>query len=199
MPRHHRPPCAAKCRRRRFPSLPLLAFAFAVLGVSGGCSQPAPHSAAATKHADDHEHAHDDGDHGDHDHHDNDHADDHGHEHPTTFAEAVDAIGSRLASLEKAFTDDDHDEADAIVHEIGHLLEDGEELLAKVPAGVAAKAREAWNELGDCLDDVDERLHAADDDRNGVKTAYEAVKDRVGSAIKALRVQANSDGVPGGG
>lgn len=167
-----------------------------VVAVAVGCSgKPAPTTAAKTgSHDDDHEH-------GD-DHDDHEHDDDHGHEHPTTLAGAVEAIGSRLASLEKVFTGkefaDKHlDEADSLVHEIGHLLEDGDELLEKVPEAVAAKARDAWNELDDCLGDLDEKLHAAGDDKKkAVKEAYEAVKARIGSAMESLRSHAKSAGKP---
>lgn len=178
----------ANCRTNRFLLLAMLPATVAVLGVAVGCSQPARVPAAAGKTA--HDHDHDDHDHDDH----GDHGDDHGHEHPTTLAGAVDAIHSRLVSLEKAFKDHDHDEADAIVHEIGHLLEDGDELLAKAPEAVAAKARGAWNELGDRLADVDEKLHAAGDDKDAVKAAYEAVRTKIESAVEALREHARSSG-----
>jgi len=171
---------AVKCRETRFPLLAMLPAAMAVAGFAIGCSQPASVPASAGKTAaHDHDHDHDD--------HDDDHGHDHDHDHPTTIGGAVDAIHSRLASLEKAFRDNDHDEADAIVHEIGHLLDDGEDLLAKAPEAVAAKARGAWNELGDCLADVDEKLHAAGDDRDAVKAAYEAVKTKIDAAVESLR------------
>ncbi len=181
---------AVQCLSARFPLLAMLPAAMAVMGLAIGCSQPAGVPAAAgktTAHDHDHDHDHDDHDHDDHD-------DDHGHGHPTTLAGAVDAIHSRLASLEKAFKDHDHDEADAIVHEIGHLLDDGEELLAKAPEAVAAKARGAWNELGDCLADVDEKLHAGGDDKDAVKAAYEAVKKKIDSAVESLREHTSSSG-----
>lgn len=179
-------PCVAEIRNARFP---ILAVAFIACAALIGCSQPAsaPPTAMKTGNAT-----------ASHDHDDHDHDDGHDHEHPTTLAGAVEAIGSRLVSLEKAFAKDDHDEADSLVHEVGHLLEDGEELLAKVPEAVAAKARDAWKEVEDCLADVDEKLHDAGDDKAAVKKAYEAVKDRISTAIEALRGHVKSTAEPAG-
>ena len=193
--------------RISFPGVSIAAVAIVSFTMAAGCGGPAAPRVSKTgdkpmaqKHDhdhDDHDHEHDDHDH-DHGHehgdHDHGHDDDHGHEHPTTLAAAVDAIGSKLASLDKAFTDADHDEADAIVHEIGHLLEDGGKLLSKAPQAVAAKAAGAWKEIDDCLGDVDEKLHEAGDDKEAVKKAYDAVKDRIGSAIDALRDHLKSAG-----
>lgn len=182
------------CRTARPPLPPMAIIALTVVGVAVGCGQTATVTPSAAKKGGKPEaRAHD------HDHHD-DHGHDHGHDHPATLGDAVDRIGKMLASLEKAFMEDDHDEADSIVHEIGHLLEDGEGLLAKAPEAVAAKARGAWKELGDCLADVDEKLHeAADgkdagDGKSAVKKAYEGVKARIGLAIDALRGHVKSAG-----
>lgn len=171
------------CRTSRLSLPPVAIVALIVVGLAVGCGQTGTATPSAAKKAKAHAH--------DHDHHD-DHDHEHGHEHPTTLGDAVDRIGTMLASLEKAFKDDDHDEADEIVHEIGHLLDDGEKLLAKTPEAVAAKARGAWKELGDCLADVDETLHDKGEDKSAVKKAYEGVKARIGSAIDALRGHAKS-------
>lgn len=169
------------CRPPRPASPHLAIVALIVVGVAIGCGQTGAPTPSAAKKAKSHDH-----DHGHHDDHDHD------HEHPATLGEAVDRIGTMLASLEKAFKDDDHDKADSIVHAIGHLLDDGEKLLAKSPETIAAKARGAWEELGDCLADVDETLHEKGEDKSAVNKAYEGVKARIGSAIDALRVHAKS-------
>lgn len=176
-------------RQARATFAPMVIVALTVVGVAVGCGQTGTSTPSAAKKTKSHSH--------DHDHHD-DHEHEHGHEHPATLGDAVDQIGTMLASLEKAFNDDDHDKADSIVHAIGHLLDDGDKLLAKTPEAIAAKARNAWEELGDCLADVDEKLHdAADgkdagDDKAAVKKAYEGVKARIGSAIDALRAHVKS-------
>lgn len=176
------------CRTARLPLPPITIVALTLVGVAVGCGPTGTPTPSTAKNAKSHAH--------DHDHHD-DHDHKHGHEHPATLGDAVDRIGTMLSSLEKAFKDDDHDEADAIVHEIGHLLEDGEKLLAKAPEAVAAKARGAWKELDDCLADVDEKLHDKGKDKSAVKKAYEGVKVRIGSAIDALRGHVKSPADPG--
>lgn len=188
------------CRTARLP-LPTPAIAslavvgLTIVGFAVGCGPTGTATPPAVKKAK--SHAHDHGHHDDHEH-------DHDHEHPATLGDAVDQISTMLASLEKAFKDDDHDKADSIVHAIGHLLDDGDKLLAKSPEAIAAKARGPWKELGDCLADVDEKLHdAADgkdagDGKSAVKKAYEAVKARIGSAIDALRDHAKSAGPSAG-
>lgn len=164
-----------------------------IVGLAVGCGPTGTATPPAVKKAKSHDH-----DHGHHDDHDHD------HEHPATLGEAVDRIGTMLASLEKAFKDNDHDKADSIVHAIGHLLDDGEKLLAKSPETIAAKARGAWEELGDCLAEVDEKLHDsadgkdAGDGKSAVKKAYDGVRARIGSAIDALRDHAKSAGPSAG-
>lgn len=146
-----------------------------------GCSPtpaPAPARVAADtdRDADDHDHGHD---------HDHEHDDD--HSKPETIEAALAELGKVVESVKKSLAAKDLDEADGHVHMVGHLVDDLHGLVkaAKLPAETEAAAKKALDELYECFDDLDTKLHSADED---VKKAidYAEHEPRVEAAIKAL-------------
>lgn len=167
---------------------PATVAALAVLvAMLAGCAEPpppaAPRPAAAAR---SHDHDHDD-----HDDHDHGHgksaakAPDHDdHEHPRTIAAGVAEVQSLWGKVRTAIGKGDRDTADEHVHEVGHLLEDFEPLLAAVPAGSKEAGKKALEEIFDCFDSLDAAFHGAEDDWK--KVDLDALSPRLDAAFKTL-------------
>ncbi len=138
-----------------------------LLVLAGGCT-PAATPPAATP---DSQAAHDD--HDDHDHDGHDHGDKKlpdaselaelhdEHVHATSYNQSVEMLESMVTKARAAKEKDDHDSLDNTVHEIGHALEDVNDLATKDSLDAAAKEKiaEAVEILMDAFGKVDEKLH----------------------------------------
>lgn len=133
----------------------------------------------------------------DHDHeHDHDHAaakagnkddhDDHDHAHPETLAAAVAELEKMWGGIKTALKGGKLDEADDMVHEVGHLLEDLPDLLAKSkPAEDAAQAgKKAIDEVFACFESIDTAVHAGADEVQ--KLDLDGLAPKIESAFKSL-------------
>lgn len=166
---------------RRLASASSLAILVSMLA---GCAEPPPPAAprpAAAARA--HDHDHDDHDHG--------HgkaaakATDHGdHEHPRTIAAGVAEVQSLWGKVRTAIGKGDRDTADEHVHEVGHLLEDFEALLAAVPEESKEVGKKALEEIFACFDSLDAAFHGAEDDWK--KIDLDALSPRLEAAFKTL-------------
>jgi hypothetical protein len=165
------------CGRR-----PASAAAILTVGVMlAGCAEPpppvAPRPAAAAR-AHDHDEAHD------HDHGKAGSKADHDHEHPQTLAAGVAEIQSLWGKVRMAMGKGDRDQADEHVHEVGHLLEDLEGLLAAVPEDAREGGKKAMEEIFACFDSLDTAFHGAEDDWK--KVDLDALSPRLEAAFKTL-------------
>lgn len=167
----------------------------AVLGCSPAAPPARPGAAARpTRPAADHDH--DD----DHDH-DHDHAaekgpkkgdhDDHDHDHPETLAAGVAELAKMWGGIKTALKGGKLDEADDLVHEVGHLLEDLPGLVAKTkPAESAAEAgKKAIDEIFACFETIDTAVHAGEEeakklDLDGLATKIESAFESLSGLVK---------------
>ncbi len=160
-------PCLPGAARRSASAAGL-----AIVGaLVAGCSEPpppAPPRPAAVARAHDHEHDHDHGD----------------HEHPRTLAAGVAEIQSLWGKVRTAMGKGDRDTADEHVHEVGHLLEDLEGLLAAVPEEAREGGKNAMEEIFDCFDTLDTAFHGEEDDWK--KVDLDALSPRLEAAFKTL-------------
>lgn len=183
----------------------LLSLAFLVSGIlMAGCSQPAatPPKAASTNGAAkqgpaEHDHDHE---HGDHDH-DKTGASDkgeeameekdeaHEHAHPKTLAEGIEAFEKLLASVKEHVDAGTKDAADDAVHEIGHVLESLQGLVATSALAQEGKqaAGKALDELFDCFDSLDQAFHAEEGKGDSPKEALGKVTERIENAFKTIK------------
>jgi hypothetical protein len=140
---------------------------------AGGCS-PAPQP-VAVKPAPAHVHDQDD-----------DHDDDHAH--PATLAEGVAALRKLATDIGTKLAEGSRDDADDIVHDLGHTLEDLPALAAKakLSAAAAETANKAIGELEQCFGKLDEALHAAEGQGESPAEVHASLKDRIEAALKAL-------------
>lgn len=154
----------------------------AVIWLAGGCGPapvPTPPAAQPVAEHDDHDHD------GDHDH---DHAHDKDDAQPDTIEAGLAELGTVIEAAKKALADKNLDDADNHVHMVGHLVDDLHGLVsrAKLPAETEAAAKKALDELYECFDDLDTKLHAADEEiRKGID--YAMHEPRVTAALEALR------------
>jgi hypothetical protein len=176
---HHMPGfCVMHVLARKAPSLPVSgrrpasAAGLVIVGaLVAGCSEPPPPAAprpaaVARAHDDDHDHGHGD------------------HEHPRTLAAGVAEIQSLWGKVRTAMGKGDRDTADEHVHEVGHLLEDLEGLLAAVPEEAREGGKKAMEEIFDCFDTLDTAFHGEEDDWK--KVDLDALSPRLEAAFKTL-------------
>ncbi|REK17415.1 MAG: hypothetical protein DWQ37_06400 [Planctomycetota bacterium] len=136
-----------------------------------GCGSPAPpagegnDSAAQTDAHEDHAHDQHEGD---------DSA-------PASLDAAIDQLRQQNASLEKCFADKkDLEEADSIVHEIGHTLEHISEFIKKLPEGEQSVLKKPLEALFERFGKLDEDIHA------GEEVKYSEISEPIATDISAL-------------
>jgi hypothetical protein len=168
------------------PSAVLVALTLSTIAT--GCGSPPPPAAAPkpgtttkTNRADDHGH-----DHGDHD-------------HPATLAEGVEQLQKALATITSSLATGAKDAADDAVHDVGHLLEDLEQLVEKQEwtAEVKETGRKALAELTECFDKLDQALHAAEGEGESAVKVLGSVTERIGKAIVSLGELIKADSTSG--
>lgn len=185
----------------------LLSFVVLVSGILiAGCSQPAATppkggsaSTAPKQGPAEHDHDHEHGDH-DHDHGKADAADKgeeamedkdeaHEHAHPKTLAEGIEAFEKLLASVKEHVDAGTKDAADDAVHEIGHVLESLQGLVATSALAQEGKqaAGKALDELFDCFDSLDQAFHAEEGKGDSPKEALGKVAERIEAAFKTIK------------
>jgi hypothetical protein len=148
---------------------------------AAGCNQappaaPTPRPVAATR-AEEHDHDHAHGKAAAP-------AEDHEHEHPRTLSAGVAELETLWGRVRKAMGKGDRDKADEHVHEVGHLLEDVEGLLATVPEESREVGKKAMEEIFDCFDSLDRAFHGDEDEWK--KVDLEALAPRLEAAFKTL-------------
>jgi hypothetical protein len=153
-----------------------------VLVIMGGCGPASPPRPARSVADADHDHDHDHG---------HDHDDDHGHDDHHAKAETLEAgvaeLGRVVAAVKDALSDDDLAEADGHVHMVGHLIDDLHGLVAraKLPSDAEVAAKKALDELFECFDQLDTKLHSPDEEvRKAID--YAEHEPRVKAALEAL-------------
>lgn len=182
--------------------VPLVALvaAFLIAGCSqptatppkGGAGSTAPKQGPAES---GHDH-----DHGDHEHGKTDGADAgdeamdekddaHEHAHPKTLAEGIEMFEKLLGSVKEHVAADAKDSADGAVHEVGHLLESFQGLVANSTLAEEGKqaAGKALDELFACFDSLDQALHAEEGQGDTPKAALEKVAERIEKAFQAIK------------
>lgn len=159
-----------------FAWLPVLA---TVVVVAPGCGEPAPAPVvgpvpAAVKPAD-HDHGHD---------HEHGAAATGGHVHPETLPAAVTELKELVAKVREALASGDREKADGPVHEVGHLLEDIEGLVAKakLPAEREAAVKQALGEIFQAFDTLDTAIHG-DADK---PIEFAPLDEKIGKALGVL-------------
>jgi hypothetical protein len=158
-----------------------------IVGCNPTTPPVAPAKPVAAAHAD---HGHDHGKEDSHDHGkktDKDHADhdDPDHAHPKTLAAGVLELEAMWGQVKESLKAGDRDKADDKVHEVGHLLEDFEGLLAKEKAEAQEAGKKATEEVFDCFDKLDAAFHGDEDDLK--KLDLNALGERLEAAIKTLK------------
>jgi hypothetical protein len=171
----------------------VVAFAMTASMATIGCGSPTPTGAApqagpagskpqASKpHADDHGH-----DHGD-------------HVHAATLAEGLEQLQKAMATITTSLATGAKDAADEAVHEVGHILEDLEQLVEKQEwtAEVKETGRRALAELTECFDKLDQSLHAAEGEGESALNVLGSVTERIGKAIVSLGSLIKADSTSG--
>lgn len=168
--------------------LPLLAMGCLVVIGCAPAAPPAPKAGlAVARPAADHDHDHDHAakEKDDHDH------DDHDHAHPETLAAGVAELTKMWGGIKAALKGGKLDEADDMVHDVGHLLEDLPELLAKSKPSedVAEAGKKAIDEVFACFEAIDTALHAGEEeakklDLDGLTTRVEAAFTSLSGLVK---------------
>lgn len=141
-----------------------------------GCEAKKPSAAGAAKPAASHDHDHD------HDH-------GHDHDHPETLAAGVAELEKALTDVKRHLAADAKEKADDVVHDIGHLVEDLQGLVAKasLPAAAQAAAKKSLDELFECFDTLDTALHAKEGDGEPPAKVHESLAERIAAAVRALK------------
>jgi hypothetical protein len=118
--------------------------------------------------------------------HDHDHAD---HDHPETLAAGVVQLAEAAAAVEKHLASGATDEADEVVHGVGHIIEDIQGLLPKenLSADAKAAAAKALDEVFECFDKLDTALHAPAGKGEPPAEVHAGLKSRIDAAIKSLK------------
>ena len=139
-----------------------------------GCEPAAPPAAKTAPQA---AHGHD---------HDHGHAD---HDHPETLAAGVAQLAEAAAAVEKHLASGATDEADDVVHGVGHIIEDIQGLLPKenLTAEAKAAAAKALDEVFECFDKLDTALHAPAGKGEPPAEVHAGLKSRIDAAIKSLK------------
>jgi hypothetical protein len=151
------------CPPARLASLMLLAVTVGCAPAAAPSRPAAPATQAGGAHAD-HGHAHE-------------------HEPPNSFAEGVAALRDRALELGAKLAAKADGDADAAVHEIGHLLEAVRGMATK--EGLAEAASKGLDELEECFGKVDEAFHSGDE-KADPKKVLESVQERLEAAFKLL-------------
>lgn len=168
-----------------------VALALTLSIAASGCGSPTPPAPVskpaapkAAAHSDDHDHDH--GDHGD-------------HVHPATLAEGVEQLQKALATITTSLAKGANDTADDAVHEVGHLLEDLEQMVEKQEwtAEVKETGRKAIADLTESFDKLDQALHAAEGEGESALNVLGSVTERIGKAIVSLGELIKVDSTPG--
>ncbi len=117
-----------------------------------------------------------------------DHKHEAGHEHPATLAAAVKELEEICATIKTAFAKDDAEAAHGPLHDVGHLLEQFPDLIAKSTLDEAGKAEAttAVENIFSSLGAVDEGMHGS----GGKK--YSEVSETVDASLKTLADKAKS-------
>lgn len=115
----------------------------------------------------------------DHGHDDHDHGE---HQHAETPGEAFHELEELYATISKGFADNDEDAAHGPLHEIGHVLEELNELVGKSEVDEATKTAvaEQVETLMDAYGAVDASMHGKEG------SEYSEVSEKIDGAIKAL-------------
>ena len=118
-----------------------------------------------------------------------DHDHDHDHAHPETLAAGVAELEKMWGGIKTALKGGKLDEADDLVHEVGHLLEDLPGLLAKSkPAeDVAEAGKKAIDEVFACFESIDTAVHAGEEEAK--KLDLDGLATKIESAFKSLSGQ----------
>ena len=159
--------------RTLFRRLPIVASWCALAIFTVGCEPPQGSSGTQAGHGEDHAH---------------DHGDDHRgeHQHPETYEEALAEIKELHESVREVFTSggDPHD-ADADVHEVGHLLEDLPDLAEMLDLSVEAmsEVKQAADRAFEAYADLDTLIH---DGPDAVDVTFEEVNEIVDAALADL-------------
>lgn len=117
-----------------------------------------------------------------------DHDDDHDHAHPATLAEGVAALRKLATDIGTKLAGGSRDDADDMVHDLGHVLEDLPALAAKATLSEEAAdvAKKAIGELEECFGKLDEALHAAEGQGDSPAEVHASLKDRIEAALESL-------------
>ncbi len=109
-------------------------------------------------------------------------ASDHGHDHPETLADAVKELQSTCATIKAAYEKDDAEAAHEPMHEVGHLLEQFPDLIAKSDLDEAGKeeAKKAAESLFESYNAVDAGMHG----QEGKK--YADVSEAIDASLQVL-------------
>ena len=110
------------------------------------------------------------------------------HAHAETLADAVKELEGMCATIKAAFAKDDAEAAHDPLHEVGHVLEEIPDLVAKSALDEAGKAEalSANKSLLDEFDAVDQGMHGS----GGKK--YSEVAEAIDAALKTLVEKAKS-------
>jgi len=112
--------------------------------------------------------------------------DDHDHDHPEPLAAGVAALEKMWGGIKTALQGGKLDEADGLVHEVGHLLEDLPDLLAKSkPSDAMAEAgKKAIDDVFACFETIDTALHAGEEEAK--KLDLDGLATKIEAAFKSL-------------
>ena len=103
--------------------------------------------------------------------------------HPETFGEAVDAVVEMNAEIKAAFAKDDKEAAHDPLHEVGHVLEEMDELAAKAELSdeQLASVKKAVEQLFESFGAVDAVMHGKEG-----KT-YDEVSSQIDESLNVLK------------
>ena len=104
------------------------------------------------------------------------------HEHPETFAEAMEQLNTYKTQIETAYQADDPDSAHDALHEIGHVLEALPELASQVTEDAAQResVQQASDQLLDAYGKLDGAMHG------GEEVTYESVQADIDAGFATL-------------
>jgi hypothetical protein len=158
--------------------LPFACFATTMFVLGCGTATPPPQAAPSSAAAHDHDHEHG----AEHDHGAKSHA-------AGGWATTVQELIKLQTEIKGAFAADKEAEADAAVHEVGHLLEELEALVGKTVADPAAKIEvtQAIQTLFDAFGKIDAKLHG------GAGASYAEVGEQIETAMATLAKQAPAE------
>jgi hypothetical protein len=175
------------CRSQRAGQWPVAClYGLAILcGAVAGCTKPPAPAAKPVAATHDHDHDHDHDDH---------------HAKAETLGEGVAELSKVIAAAKQALADKDFDDADGHVHMVGHLVDDLHRLVAggKLPTEAEAAAKKALDDVFECFDALDTKLHAADESVRGT-IDYAEHEPRIEAAMKTLATlaaPAKAEGTP---